>query len=866
MDRVKDRNRERDFGDRDRDRGREKDCDRSRGRDREGARDYQVKGRSGSRERDREVDRDYQEKGRNGSRGRDREGDREYDRKGRSGSRGRNREIVRDYQDKRGSGSRGRDREGDREHEDKGYNGSRGRDRENVREYEDKGRSVSRDNDRGRAREREQDRSPSPRPTSKSGKKKKSKKSKDKKKHKKEKKRSGSRKRDSSAASDSSDLSVASNDSMALMVKLEEERKKQLEDMKKRKEVLKQMETPEEKRKRRLAKKEEKERKRKERMGWDNEYLHYTNSDNPFGDSNILETFVWKKKLEKVGLKDISHEEVERINRMKQEENKRELEKVKKRRLEREQERMAREEEQQLLQREKEANQFKEWGAQEDMFHLEQARLRSKIRIKDGRAKPIDLLAQYISAEEEVDAIEMHEPYTYLNGLTVSDLEDLIEDIKVYKEIEHDRNISYWNDITVIVEDELRKLRKLEQDDDYRVALERREGINAAVTHDVATIFKGKTAEQLQALKQQIQSKLDGSSSGVDISYWESLLSQLKAHIARAQLRDRHQENLRQKLALLKAEQGVADPEGQESPAPGPSSSAAAMRNPDEIPMDEDEESQHSMASAEAAAASETDEDDDTKEYVDETVLKYEHGGYSPKMISQDQIEPGIFVIGEEEDNARLHLARSQVLNVGQKVENVWTAEEKALQHEAKKGMAADEATFAVETPVDQVYLWSDKYRPRKPRYFNRVHTGFEWNKYNQTHYDMDNPPPKIVQGYKFNIFYPDLMDKNNTPQYFLVSCNACLVDNCTTTTFLNISIFDEFLRLTYLFVLFQTTCADNQDFAILRFHAGPPYEDIAFKIVNREWEYSYKRGFRCQFQNNIFQLWFHFKRYRYRR
>jgi hypothetical protein len=46
-------------------------------------------------------------------------------------------------------------------------------------------------------------------------------------------------------------------------------------------------------------------------------------------------------------------------------------------------------------------------------------------------AKPIDLLAKYISAEEEVDAVEMHEPYTYLNGLTIKDLEDLIEDIKV---------------------------------------------------------------------------------------------------------------------------------------------------------------------------------------------------------------------------------------------------------------------------------------------------------------------------------------------------------------------------------------------------------------------------------------------------
>lgn len=56
---------------------------------------------------------------------------------------------------------------------------------------------------------------------------------------------------------------------------------------------------------------------------------------------------------------------------------------------------------------------------------------RSKIRIRDGRAKPIDLLAKYISAEDDDLAVEMHEPYTFLNGLTVSDMEDLVEDIQV---------------------------------------------------------------------------------------------------------------------------------------------------------------------------------------------------------------------------------------------------------------------------------------------------------------------------------------------------------------------------------------------------------------------------------------------------
>ena len=56
----------------------------------------------------------------------------------------------------------------------------------------------------------------------------------------------------------------------------------------------------------------------------------------------------------------------------------------------------------------------------------------------------------------------------------------------------------------------------------------------------------------------------------------------------------------------------------------------------------------------------------------------------------------------------------------------------------------------------------------RKPRFFNSVKQGYEWNKYNQTHYDSENPPPKVVQGYKFNIFYPELADKTRTPQFYL--------------------------------------------------------------------------------------------------
>ena len=60
----------------------------------------------------------------------------------------------------------------------------------------------------------------------------------------------------------------------------------------------------------------------------------------------------------------------------------------------------------------------------------------------------------------------------------------------------------------------------------------------------------------------------------MDVSYWESLLSQLKAHLARARLRDKHKDHLRQKLELLKAEQagGKGD-----SPVPGTSGGGEAV-------------------------------------------------------------------------------------------------------------------------------------------------------------------------------------------------------------------------------------------------------------------------------------------------
>jgi hypothetical protein len=50
-----------------------------------------------------------------------------------------------------------------------------------------------------------------------------------------------------------------------------------------------------------------------------------------------------------------------------------------------------------------------------------------------------------------------------------------------------------------------------------------------------------------------------------------------------------------------------------------------------------------------------------------------------------------------------------------------------------------------------------------------------------------------------------------------------------------------------------QKTPGDN-DTQIIVFTAGPPYEDIAFRIVRKPWEYSHRRGFRSTFDRGVLQ------------
>ncbi|KAI0291743.1 mid region of cactin-domain-containing protein [Russula brevipes] len=575
----------------------------------------------------------------------------------------------------------------------------------------------------------------------------------------------------------------------------------------------------------RKARKTEKRRlKDEEEMRQVAELSIYSATDNPFHDVNLGQQFRWHKKNEKEKKMGLSPAEAQRKDAVRRQEAKEELERLNRRRAEREAEQRLREEEEVRMQRLAESAQMAEWIAKDGDFQLEQERRRAAVRVKEKRAKAIDFLAlnlRYVNPidddtdddpEEAGLEIDLDEPYNILDNLSPDQVHELHDDIENYLSLEKDEvNIEFWTNMMVVCKDRLDRIKS-----DQRLGRE----AAAAVEADITSLLQGKSYDHLLVLQRQVQAKLT-SGEPVDTDYWEGLLKKLLVWKSKAKLKSLHEVVVRNRLEQLRKRQRDEALQAQEELLEGVAN--VASKGKFRPPTIETGVGQHS---------------------VEKFVEPYERG-MSPDLVDITKLpheERHVDIVLESDDKTSLMKLRRSVADSRfitkapqptaeiadvEAASGADLASEALYRAEAERDMDEEEELFNLEENIARptAYNWEDKYRPRKPRYFNRVHTGYEWNKYNQTHYDTDNPPPKVVQGYKFNIFYPDLIDKSKAPTYKIVKEPG------------------------------------NEDTVLLHFSAGPPYEDIAFRIVNREWEYSHKRGFRSSFDRGCLSLWFNFRR-----
>jgi len=481
-----------------------------------------------------------------------------------------------------------------------------------------------------------------------------------------------------------------------------------------------------------------------------------------------------------------------------------------------------------------EDDRMREWVAQEDDFVLKQAKKKAAIRVKEGRAKPIDWLAvtlrvvdptrDHLDDEVEEKDLEFIDPDSVFDGLSGTEFSDLRKDIDTYLNLETNRNNrEYWRTMQIICKDRQRKLRK--SGPEGRAV--------SSVATDIDNLLSPKTFEQLEVLERQIRNKLD-SNEPIDTDYWQELLDSLLVWKAKAKIKRVYHDVLDSRLKQLQQANERKALQVQSKLSGSEVSGLEAVKYSRELDPD---------------PSLELSIKDKTLEMVSEASFLREVATARRKVLKMGYVPEAK---GTAPTVASTSLPSGQTQAADPTARFATSAEDassttKALfDREVAKGFDEDEEIFAGEEEVttsDTQALWMGKYRPRKPKYFNRVQMGYEWNKYNQTHYDHDNPPPKVVQGYKFHIFYPDLIDITKAPTYKIIREGGRKKGQTMAP-------------------------AGEEDTCVIRFMAGPPYEDVAFRIVDRDWDYSAKhdRGFKSSFDRGILTLHFTFKRITYRK
>ncbi|WVQ99282.1 hypothetical protein IAU59_006414 [Kwoniella sp. CBS 9459] len=601
----------------------------------------------------------------------------------------------------------------------------------------------------------------------------------------------------------------------------------------------------------------------------------YSAADNPFHDANLGEQFKWGKKIDKEKKAGMSAEEIARKDAIRRQEAKEELERLNKRRAEREVEMQLREEEENRMKRLAEDAQMAEWIAKEDDFQLEQSRRRAGIRLREQRAKAIDFLAINLrfadvqalgkqtaaigalsnprkvemEREEEEEGwgwadagfeFEIDEPWKIFENLNLEDCIELERDIKMYLSLEKSPiNIEFWEAMQVVCTYHLELLRDPEHAEGGRL-------FDKEVDQSASDIVSGLSLQRLVDLENQTNAMLR-SGQPVDGEFWDLVLRKIHVEKAIAKLNSIHEVVLKNRLEQFKRRQ-------REDAAKVQAELGGVIVNKpdDQFGGDMHADAGMGMGGSGADLGDIDEEEEEEEDYVEAYDREMSPLPADPRTMVLD--ERRLPIIEEEDDLRALFAARHAITSstfipkharasatttesvsrpsaADLEAERIYRAE--AEREMAEYGSDEDDEEFGdldAGPEVPGTYDWSDRYRPRKPRFFNRVHTGYEWSKYNQTHYDSDNPPPKVVQGYKFNIFYPDLIDKQKAPTYHL------------------------------------KPIPDDPETTMIVFTAGPPYEDIAFRIVRRPWEYSHRKGFRSTFDRGVLQLYFNFGRTFYRK
>eukprot|EP00948_MAST-09A_sp_MAST-9A-sp1_P002532 g2532.t1 len=284
---------------------------------------------------------------------------------------------------------------------------------------------------------------------------------------------------------------------------------------------------------------------------------------------------------------------------------------------------------------------------------------------------------------------------------------------------------------------------------------------------DIRNMLEGMNAQELSDLQEQVGTMLgpNNTDTGLDLEYWNAM--QLHVTAARQLLRIESLHN----TFLAKRQKQVAEILAKKGVHPSLATGTATLDDNFENTGDNTKSLHpHDTTSTGTELVSSSSHS-----------LNKEQGGNELDRLMRER---QALIEREKGSSSRKYASRTHGMG-GTHPDN----RRNESETDGSTVLSENDAT-EIQLPRGQEQAWMAKYKPRKPRFFNKVRTGYAWNSYNRTHYDQDNPPPKEVLGYRFFIFYPDLVDPLQTPTY--------KVENTA-----------------------------DANFSIIRFIGGPPYEGL---------------------------------------
>ena len=534
------------------------------------------------------------------------------------------------------------------------------------------------------------------------------------------------------------------------------------------------------------------------------------------------------------------------------EERLREIEKVKQQREQREREKMEKEEEREIIAREEALIEAVELEKREEQFHLDQAKARAEIRLREGRGRPIDLLSRNLHADprDEEDGPGPRfdhsvRPLEMFENLTLGEMEELRSDLDAYLDLdaEDPEKRRFWAALKTVADEETADARRREELERLRVrgvddghhrsysgvqAYSNGDGgaLHASVEADVRGMLEGKSSAELESLEGEIE-RAATAPGATETEYWTAVLRRVRVHKARttvaeadARMRAAHErrevppppQQRRRKSSgpsgaeeasddedLLGADFGRAmgdasgpgderDPEGTARAARATdarhSPRALALALPGRVHPGRKPDRAWSPAPADLAFSPTPNRSAvdargaDAARAAPETARRRSSVGSRASRGRGGGAEgrPRRVRAFKDRDARNRRRRRGGWRRPGAEEEEEEAAAELARARAAAERMMGDgggaEVAFAGEAPLEQGVWWHDNAARGSRSTSTRAH-GVRLEQVQPDALRPRQPAAADGAGYKFNVFYPDLIDKTKAPSYTIMRTGA---------------------------------------------------------------------------------------------